>query len=70
MTPIFDPDFSESSYDRRKSPWDGFRPKRSAHGALRQVTADFKAGYRIAVDLDLAKFFDAPQEVPLYVLFL
>jgi RNA-directed DNA polymerase len=50
MTPLFDPKFSESSY--------GFRPKRSAHGALRQVKADIKAGYRIAVDLDLAKFFD------------
>jgi RNA-directed DNA polymerase len=31
MTPIFDPQFSESSF--------GFRPKRSAHGALRQVQA-------------------------------
>jgi len=50
MTPIFDPEFSDSSY--------GFRPGRSAHGALRQVRADIKAGYRIAVDLDLAKFFD------------
>jgi RNA-directed DNA polymerase len=50
MTPIFDPDFSESSY--------GFRPGRSAHGALKQIRADLKAGYRIAVDLDLAKFFD------------
>ncbi|WP_412566863.1 group II intron reverse transcriptase/maturase [Candidatus Accumulibacter phosphatis] len=50
MTPIFDPEFSESSY--------GFRPRRSAHGALKQVRADLKAGYRIAVDLDLAKFFD------------
>ncbi len=50
MTPIFDPEFSESSY--------GFRPGRSAHGALKQVRADLKAGYRIAVDLDLAKFFD------------
>lgn len=50
MTPIFDPEFSESSY--------GFRPKRSAHGALKQIKADIKAGYRIAVDLDLAKFFD------------
>ena len=52
MTPIFDPDFSDSSY--------GFRPRRSAHDALRQVRADIKAGYRIAVDLDLAKFFGAP----------
>jgi RNA-directed DNA polymerase len=50
MMPIFDPDFSESSF--------GFRPNRSAHGALKQVQADIKAGYRIAVDLDLAKFFD------------
>lgn len=50
MTPIFDPEFSESSY--------GFRPKRAAHGALQQVKSDIQAGYRIAVDLDLAKFFD------------
>jgi len=53
LTPIFDPDFSESSF--------GFRPNRSAHGALRQVQAHIKAGYRIAVDLDLAKFFDNVQ---------
>ena len=50
MTPIFDPQFSESSF--------GFRPKRSAHGAVKQVQAYLKAGYRIAVDLDLKKFFD------------
>src|SRR5262245_44463666 len=50
MTPIFDPQFSESSF--------GFRPQRCAHGALKQVQAYVKAGYRIAVDLDLAKFFD------------
>ena len=53
LTPIFDPEFSESSF--------GFRPKRSAHGALRQVQAHIGAGYRIAVDLDLAKFFDNVQ---------
>ena len=53
MTPIFDPGFSESSF--------GFRPKRSAHGAVKQVQAYIKAGYRIAVDLDLAKFFDNVQ---------
>ncbi len=50
LTPIFDPGFSESSF--------GFRPNRSAHGALRQVQAHIRAGYRIAVDLDLARFFD------------
>lgn len=50
LTPIFDPTFSESSY--------GFRPGRSAHGALRQVQRYIDEGYRIAVDLDLEKFFD------------
>ena len=50
MTPIFDPEFSDASY--------GFRPKRSVHGALQQAKADIKDGYRIAVDLNLAKFFD------------
>ena len=50
LTPIFDPDFSESSF--------GFRPGRSAHGALRQVQRWVGEGYRIAVDLDLEKCFD------------
>ena len=50
LTPIFDPQFSGSSF--------GFRPKRSAHGAVKQIQTDIKAGYRIAVDLDLEKFFD------------
>lgn len=50
LGPIFDPGFSESSF--------GFRPGRSAHGALRRVQAHIGEGYRIAVDRDLAKFFD------------
>jgi len=50
LTPIFDPGFSESSY--------GSRPKRSAHGAIRQVKTIVKGGYRYAVDLDLEQFFD------------
>jgi RNA-directed DNA polymerase len=50
LTPIFDPTFSDSSF--------GFRPGRNAHQAIRQVQAYAKDGYRIAVDLDLAKFFD------------
>jgi RNA-directed DNA polymerase len=53
LTPIFDPLFSESSF--------GFRPGRSAHGALRQVQSHIKARHRVAVDLDLAKFFDHVQ---------
>jgi len=50
LTPIFDPGFSESSF--------GFRPGRSAHGALRKLQAHLRAGYRVAVDLDLEKFLD------------
>lgn len=53
LTPIFDPGFSTSSH--------GFRPGRSAHGALEQIRGHLKAGHRIAVDLDLAKFFDNVQ---------
>jgi RNA-directed DNA polymerase len=50
LTPIFDPTFSDSSF--------GFRPGRNAHQAIRQVQASVKDGYRMAVDIDLAKFFD------------
>jgi len=50
LTPIFDPEFSESSF--------GFRPRRSAKDAVRQVREYIRQGYRIAVDIDLAKFFD------------
>jgi len=50
LTPIFDPSFSESSF--------GFRPGRNAHQAIRQVQATVKDGTSIAVDIDLAKFFD------------
>ena len=53
LTPLFDPGFSESSF--------GFRPRRSAHGALRQVQRHIRAGYCIAVDLDLERFFDRVQ---------
>jgi RNA-directed DNA polymerase len=53
LSPIFDPGFSESSF--------GFRPGRSAHGALRQVQHFITEGYRVVVDLDLAKFFDTVQ---------
>jgi len=53
LQPIFDPDFSESSF--------GFRPKRSAHGAVKQVRSYIQQGYRFAVDMDLSKFFDRVQ---------
>jgi len=53
LTPIFDPHFSESSF--------GFRPKRSAHGAAKQVRGTIRRGYRFVCDVDLSKFFDRVQ---------
>ena len=53
LTPIFDPEFSESSF--------GFRPGRSAHDAAKQVQSHIRAGYRHGVDMDLSKFFDRVQ---------
>ena len=50
LTPLFDPQFSDSSY--------GFRPKRSAHQALRQAKAYVGEGREWVVDIDLEKFFD------------
>ena len=50
LTPRLDPGFSESSH--------GYRPRRSAHGAVKQVQRAIRAGCRIAVDLDLETFFD------------
>ncbi len=53
LTPIFDPDFSGSSF--------GYRPYRSAQDAARQVQKIIRAGRRRCVDMDLAKFFDRVQ---------
>ena len=50
LSPIFDPSFSDSSF--------GFRPGRSAHHAIYKAREYIREGYRIAVDMDLSKFFD------------
>ena len=50
MQPVFDPEFSESSY--------GFRPGRSAHQAVQAARAHVEAGRRWVVDMDIEKFFD------------
>ena len=47
---IFDPTFSASSF--------GYRPGRSAHQAIYQLRQYIQEGYRVAVDMDLSKFFD------------
>lgn len=50
LEPYIDPSFSDSSY--------GFRPNRSAHDAIVKVRAGINAGRKVAVDVDLSKFFD------------
>jgi len=50
LQPCFEPHFSEASF--------GFRPGRSAHGAVRLARDHIAAGHRWTVDLDLEKFFD------------
>ena len=50
LSPMFDPDFSESSY--------GFRPGRSAHQAVQAARKHVESGLRWVVDIDLEKFFD------------
>jgi RNA-directed DNA polymerase len=50
LNPIFDSDFSEFSF--------GFRPGRSAHEAVYKVRDYIRQRKRVAVDMDLSKFFD------------
>jgi len=50
LTPIFDPEFSESSF--------GFRPNRSAHGAAKRVQQIIRQRHAHCIDVDLSKFFD------------
>ena len=50
LSPIYEPLFSDNSY--------GFRPKRSAHDALKQCQNYITAGYKYTVDMDLEKYFD------------
>ena len=50
LSPLYDATFSETSY--------GFRPKRSAHDALKKSIEYANEGYTYVVDMDLEKFFD------------
>jgi len=50
MQPLFEPEFSESSY--------GFRAGRNAHQAVKAARGYVAEGKRWVVDLDLEKFFD------------
>jgi len=50
LQPLFDPEFSESSY--------GFRAGRNAHQAVKAARSYVADGKRWVVDIDLEKFFD------------
>ncbi len=50
LQPLIDPTFSEHSH--------GFRPGRSAHGAVLAAQQYVRSGRRVVVDVDLEKFFD------------
>ncbi|SEP22984.1 group II intron reverse transcriptase/maturase [Paenibacillus sophorae] len=51
LTRIYEQQFSDNSY--------GFRPKRSAHQAIRRSQQYIQEGYRYVVDMDLEKYFDS-----------
>lgn len=50
LSEIYEPIFSEHSF--------GFRPRRSAHMAMKEVLYYLNEGYEWIVDLDIEKFFD------------
>jgi group II intron reverse transcriptase/maturase len=50
IEPIFEADFCETSY--------GFRPKKSSHDAVDDVTYALHTGYTEVIDADLSKYFD------------
>ena len=50
MQPMFEPHFSDASY--------GFRPGRSAHGAIEAAQRHAREGRDWVVDMDITKFFD------------
>lgn len=50
LTPIFEGKFSDNSF--------GFRPKRSAHHAMRRCIDGANEGFKYVVDMDLEKYFD------------
>lgn len=50
LSPIFEPQFSKTSY--------GFRPKRSAQDAIKKSCEYANQGYTYVVDMDIEKFFD------------
>lgn len=50
LSPIFEKTFSDNSF--------GFRPSRSAHGAIKRCQEYMNEGYKWLIDIDLASYFD------------
>jgi len=50
IEPLFEADFSSDSF--------GFRPKRSASGAIKEIKEELKVGKTAVYDADLSKYFD------------
>ena len=50
LEPIFEADFDEAAY--------GYRPKRSALDAVRQVSRAINEGHTEIVDADVSRYFD------------
>jgi len=50
LTPMYEKQFDDNSF--------GFRPKRSAHDALRKCQKNISDSYKYVVDMDLEKYFD------------
>jgi group II intron reverse transcriptase/maturase len=50
IEPIFEADFIDTSY--------GFRPKKSAHDAIEDISYALNCGYTEVIDADVSKYFD------------
>lgn len=50
IEPVFEADFCENSY--------GFRPKKSAHGAIDDISYALHTGHTEVIDADISKYFD------------
>jgi len=59
LSPLFDPDFSESSF--------GFREGRNAHGAVKRVSEARQGGYHWGVDCDLKSYFETVNHDLLFI---
>ena len=50
LSPVYEQIFSDNSF--------GFRPKRSAHDAIKRAVTFYNKGYHYVIDLDLKAYFD------------